>query len=221
MENQDNFKKIFINFIWVVFVITISLVVLYFIFSYFQSKEPMSSIFADQLQEQVQEQAQEQAQEQIQEQIQVQEQVQDQAQEQVQEQVQEQEQVQLQMQLQEQIQEQIQVQEQVQEQEKIFKTSYNKFDLIDAPSSLKNPYIGRDYVCFRQLLGNQKYVQKRPHCMACQVDNKKNPQNYSGTNTNVIATCAYTDDDLVNPADPSLWNKKQCITACAEIKDMI
>jgi len=99
------------------------------------------------------------------------------------------------------------------------KQIYDKYDSIVLPSSLSNPYIGRDYVCYRQMIGNQQFVSNRPHCMACQVDKRINSQKYAGTNTNIISTCSYTDDSLVNPTDPSIWTKSKCMIACSEMQD--
>ncbi len=101
------------------------------------------------------------------------------------------------------------------------KTQYNKYDSIELPSNISNPYISRDYVCFRNMIGDTKFTQMRPHCMACSVDKRNNQKTYDNTNTNIISTCSYTDDSLVNSSDPSLWNKQQCLQACAEIKDMV
>lgn len=99
------------------------------------------------------------------------------------------------------------------------KNTYNKFDEIDLPSSvdLPNGYIGRDYICFRNKIGDQNFVNKRSGCMACQVDSRQNGnKNYQGTNTNVIATCVYSNH--TDPNDPDLWTKKMCIDFCSKQK---
>jgi len=100
------------------------------------------------------------------------------------------------------------------------KQFYKKYEEIMLPSSLQ-PYIGRDRVAYRGLLGKQGFVSKRPGVMACQVDTSNNwqSQNYDGTMTNVVATCAYTINDSSD--DPNIWTKSQCITECARLQDIV
>ena len=96
------------------------------------------------------------------------------------------------------------------------KTHYNKYDEIILPSSVANPYIGRDHVCFRQKTGDHNFVGKRSGCMACQVDQEG--KKYDGTNTNVIATCVYAENS--DDYDDSVWTKSKCESRCALLKDL-
>ncbi|AYV75763.1 MAG: hypothetical protein Terrestrivirus3_32 [Terrestrivirus sp.] len=100
------------------------------------------------------------------------------------------------------------------------KQFYKKYEEIMLPSSLQ-PYIGRDRVAYRGLLGKQGFVSKRPGVMACQVDTSNNwqSQNYDGTMTNVVATCAYTINDSSD--DPNIWTKSQCMTECGKLQDIM
>jgi hypothetical protein len=101
------------------------------------------------------------------------------------------------------------------------KQTYKKYDEITLPSSLSpttGGYIGRDYICFRNKLGDTSYVSKNSGCMACQVDNSGKNNNYSNTQTNVVATCVYTTDP--NNTDPSVWTKQMCINSCAKLTDV-
>ena len=104
----------------------------------------------------------------------------------------------------------------------VTKQQYNKGDEIILPSSISHPvgYIGRDQVCFRGKLGNIAYMKQRPGCMACLVDNRseKERKTYDGTNTNVIASCTYSDE--ASPNDPTIWTKQKCIIECAKIPDL-
>lgn len=96
---------------------------------------------------------------------------------------------------------------------------YKKYDEIIKPSSTKpNSYIGRDYVCFREKLGDQTFMSKRTGCMACQVDSRKIPEKYGGTETNVIASCVYNEN--TDPNDKSVWTKNMCLSECAKLKDI-
>ena len=100
------------------------------------------------------------------------------------------------------------------------KQMYKKYDEITLPSSLSpttGGYIGRDYVCFRDKLGDVSYVSKNSGCMACQVDNSGKNNNYSNTHTSVVATCVYTTDP--NNTDPSVWTKQMCTNSCAKLTD--
>lgn len=100
------------------------------------------------------------------------------------------------------------------------KQFYKKYEEIMLPSSLQ-PYIGRDRVAYRGLLGKQGFVSKRPGVMACQVDTSNNwqSQNYDGTMTNIVATCAYTINDSSD--DPNIWTKSQCMTECGKLQDIM
>jgi len=102
------------------------------------------------------------------------------------------------------------------------KQQYNKGDEITLPSSISSPlgYIGRDQVCFRGKLGDIGYMKQRPGCMACMVDNRpeKERKTYDGTNTNIVASCAYSNEDV--PNDPTVWTKQKCIIQCNKIPDL-
>jgi hypothetical protein len=100
------------------------------------------------------------------------------------------------------------------------KQIYKKYDEIVKPSSISGNtgYIGRDYVCFRDKLGDQQFVSKRNGCMACQVDNRLDSDKYVGTNTNVISSCVYTETD--DHTDPAVWTYKMCKSECAKAKDV-
>lgn len=97
---------------------------------------------------------------------------------------------------------------------------YKKYDEITKPANISGPlgYIGRDFVCFREKSGDQAYINKRSGCMACQVDNRQNPQKYGQTQTNVISTCVYSDS--IDPNDPSVWTKEKCISGCQKLQDV-
>ena len=86
------------------------------------------------------------------------------------------------------------------------------------PSSI-DPYISRDFVAYKNLVGDSNFVSKRPGAMACKVDktNDWRFQNYDGTMTNIISSCVYTLNDISD--DPEIWTKKQCETVCGKIND--
>jgi len=101
------------------------------------------------------------------------------------------------------------------------KQIYNKYDEIILPSSIggASGYVGRDYVCFRNKIGDQPYVSKRTGCMACQIDTTGGgTKTYAGTNTNIISTCSYADKS--DPSDLSLWTKDVCMVQCGKIPDI-
>jgi hypothetical protein len=105
---------------------------------------------------------------------------------------------------------------------RVARQTYNQFDEIDSPSSLDGPqgYIGRDYVCFRNKLGDQSFVNKRSGCMACTVDKGSSGANttYGGTNTNVISTCTYAES--LNPLDPDVWTQDMCRANCETMQNI-
>jgi hypothetical protein len=92
---------------------------------------------------------------------------------------------------------------------------YNKFDEIILPSST-TPYIGRDFVCFKEKYTDADYVSKRDGCMACSVDTADDwkTKNYKNTATNVMTTCLYSTG---GSSDPSVWNKQQCVDECSKL----
>ncbi len=98
-------------------------------------------------------------------------------------------------------------------------STYKKYQKITNPSSIGDPagYIGRDYVCYRNKVGDIDFVKKRFGCMACQVDNDNTKKhNYDGTGTNVISTCVYADKaDL----EHGIWDEKMCKEQCEKLKD--
>lgn len=97
---------------------------------------------------------------------------------------------------------------------------YEKYEEIMLPSNLEyssGGYIGRDFVCFRDKLSNNEFVSKNPQCMACQVDTT-GKKTYGNTQTNIVATCAYSDDK--NNTDPTIWTKQMCTNACGKLKDI-
>jgi hypothetical protein len=102
------------------------------------------------------------------------------------------------------------------------KRNYNKLDEITKPSNLmgEKGYIGKDQICYRSKLGDIDYMKKRPYCMACQVDKRKDGNmDYDGTYTNIMKTCLYTDNH--DPNDSTVWTKDKCIITCRDGKNMI
>jgi hypothetical protein len=98
------------------------------------------------------------------------------------------------------------------------KQVYNSLDEVILPSST-SPYISRDFICFREKITDQIFMQDKGGCIACRVDNspewKNNVKN--GTHTNIISTCVYSTDE--NPKNPSTWNKQKCINFCSTNKN--
>ena len=94
------------------------------------------------------------------------------------------------------------------------KEIYKKNEEINLPSKSKDS----NYICYRNKLNDDDFTSKRSGCMACQVDSRIDGEFYSNTGTNVISTCVYSDE--LDPNDPSVWTKQQCIDTCAELKDI-
>lgn len=97
------------------------------------------------------------------------------------------------------------------------KQIYAKYDEITLPSSTDaiHGYIGRDQICFRHKLGDIGFMNKRPKCMACQVDTRSGSTQH--LNTNVITSCVYAENS--DPNDPTIWTKQQCIDNCKLLVD--
>jgi hypothetical protein len=99
--------------------------------------------------------------------------------------------------------------------------NYNKLDEITKPSNLTGDrgYIGKDQICYRSKLGDLDYMKKRPYCMACQVDKRKDGNvDYDGTYTNIMKTCLYADN--YDPNDSNIWTKDKCLITCKDGKNM-
>lgn len=102
---------------------------------------------------------------------------------------------------------------------KITKQFYQKYDLVNHPSSY-DPYIGRDYIAYRNLNCDRNYVSKRPGCMACQVDLRKDvDHNYDGTKTNIISTCLYDYNNKENNGNGDIWDYERCKKECSLLSD--
>jgi hypothetical protein len=99
------------------------------------------------------------------------------------------------------------------------KNIYKKYEEIILPSSLKQStggYIPAHFVRYREKSNNINYIKKRPHCMACQVDNRQNKNsNYDNTMTNISVTCPYSDENI-----KGVFTKEDCIQRCSEINDL-
>ena len=99
------------------------------------------------------------------------------------------------------------------------KNIYKKYEEILLPSSLKQStggYIPAHFVRYREKSNNINYIKKRPHCMACQVDNRQNKNsNYDNTMTNISVTCPYSDENI-----KGVFTKEDCIQRCSEINDL-
>jgi hypothetical protein len=91
----------------------------------------------------------------------------------------------------------------------LVKTHYKYGENIIFPSS-SDPYIGRDFICYRDKAGDNNYIRSRGGCMACQVDDKIVS---NGSNTNIISTCVYSLSENPNPGS-SIWTHKKCKTSC-------
>lgn len=95
---------------------------------------------------------------------------------------------------------------------------YNTLDEVILPSST-NPYISRDFICFREKIADTPFMQDKGGCMACKVDNspewKTNVKN--GTHTNIISTCVYSTEE--SPKNTNTWNKQKCINFCSTNKN--
>lgn len=96
---------------------------------------------------------------------------------------------------------------------------YRKYEEVILPSSVDastGGYIGRDYICYKEKIGNQSFVSKNPKCMVCSIDNSNNTQ-HSNTHTNITSTCVYSDDK--NNTNPTVWTKQMCLKKCENVKD--
>jgi hypothetical protein len=95
------------------------------------------------------------------------------------------------------------------------KTIYKQFEPVYYPAGLgENQYISRDFVCYREHAGDIEFMSKRPHCMACTVNNDDTIDRV--TRTNITTTCVYSETP-----DPSgtIWSKEQCESSCKVLQE--